>query len=152
MARKEKTVVITTEGRDKSKVFHITELSASEAEAWATRALFVMMNCGVEVPDDLMSAGLAGIAAIGIKSLSRVPYEMAKPLFDEMMECVCIIPDPKQPLVKRGKGGVGPMIEDDIEEVSTRLQLRKSVLELHLDFFLSAARSEQGEAAALSKA
>jgi hypothetical protein len=148
MARKEKAIVISTPGRDAGKMFHITELSASEAEAWATRALFVMMNCGVEVPDDLLSAGLAGIAAIGIKSLSRVPYEMAKPLFDEMMECIAIVPDPKQPLVKRGYGGVGPMIEDDIEEVSTRLQLRKAVLELHLDFFLSAARSEQGAAAA----
>ncbi|KAA1013031.1 hypothetical protein FVF58_09580 [Paraburkholderia panacisoli] len=137
MARKTKTLVIETAGRDAGKMFHITELSASEAEAWATRALFVMMNCGVEVPDDLMSAGLAGIAAIGIKSLSRVPYEMAKPLFDEMMACIAVVPDPKQPLVKRGYGGVGPMIEDDIEEVSTRLQLRKAVLELHLDFFFS---------------
>lgn len=139
--RKEKTIVITSEGRDKGKVFHITELPASQGEAWATRALFIMMNCGVEIPDDLLSAGLAGVAAIGIKSLSKVPYELAKPLFDEMMDCIAIIPDPKQPLVKRGCGGVGPMIEDDIEEISTRLQLRKAVLELHIDFFLSAARS-----------
>lgn len=138
--RKEKTIVIETEGRDKGKMFHITELSATQSEEWATRALFVMMNCGVEVPDNLLSAGLAGIAAIGIKSLSKVPYEMAKPLFDEMMGCIAIVPDPKQPLVKRGYGGVGPLIEDDIEEVSTRLQLRKAVLDLHLDFFLSAAR------------
>lgn len=148
MPRKEKTIVITTEGRDKGKMFHITELPASESEAWAARALFTMMNCGVEIPDDLLAAGLAGIAAIGIKSLSRVPYEMAKPLFDQMMECIAIVPDPKQPLVKRGYGGVGPMIEDDIEEVSTRLQLRKAVLDLHLDFFLTAARSGQEGAAA----
>jgi hypothetical protein len=142
MARKTKTIVIES-GRDAGKMFHITELPASQAEAWATRALFVMMNCGVEVPDDLLSAGLAGIAAIGIKSLARVPYELAKPLFDEMMECIAIVPDPKQPAVKRGYGGVGPMIEDDIEDVSTRLRLRKEVLTLHLDFFMSAARSEQ---------
>lgn len=149
--RKTKTIVIESEGRDKGKMFHITELSASQSEAWATRALFVMMNCGVEVPDDLLSAGLAGIAAIGIKSLSKVPYELAKPLFDEMMECVAVVPDPKQPLVRRGYGGVGPMIEDDIEEVSTRLQLRKAVLDLHLDFFLGAARSQQEAAAAAPK-
>jgi hypothetical protein len=147
MARKTKTVVIESEGRDKGKMFHITELPASQSEAWATRALFVMMNCGVEVPDDLLSAGLAGIAAIGIKSLSRVPYEMAKPLFDEMMECVAIVPDPKQPAVRRGYGGVGPLIEDDIEEVTTRLILRKAVFDLHLDFFLGAARSKPEAAA-----
>ncbi|PVX61234.1 hypothetical protein [Paraburkholderia unamae] len=144
--RKEKTIVITTEGRDKGKMFHITELPASQSEAWATRALFVMMNCGVEVPEDLLSAGLAGIAAIGVKSLSKVPYELARPLFDEMMDCIAIVPDPKQPLVKRGYGGIGPMIEDDIEEVSTRLQLKKAVLDLHLDFFLSAARSKDAAA------
>ena len=105
MARKNKTVVIESEGRDQGKMFFLTELSASQAEAWATRALFVMMNCGVEVPDDLLSAGLAGIAAIGIKSLSKVPYELAKPLFDEMMDCIAVVPDPKQPLIRRGYGG-----------------------------------------------
>ena len=30
-----------------------------------------------------------------------------------------------------------PLIEDDIEEVTTRLQLRKAVWNLHLDFFLT---------------
>jgi hypothetical protein len=141
--RKTKTIVIESAGRDQGKMFTVTELSASQAESWATRALFVMMNCGVEVPDDLLSAGLAGIAAIGIKSLTKVPYELARPLFDEMMECISIVPDPKQPMVKRGYGGVGPMIEDDIEEVSTRLQLRKAVLELHMSFFTSAATQKQ---------
>lgn len=147
MPRKEKTIVIATDGRDKGKMFHITELSSSQSEAWATRALFTMMNCGVEVPDDLLSAGLAGIAAIGIKSLSKVPYEMAKPLFDEMMDCVAFVPDPKQPAVRLGRAGVGPMTEDSIEEVSTRLQLRRAVLDLHMDFFLAAARSKQEAAA-----
>lgn len=152
MPRKSKTVVIEGDGRDHGKMFHLTELPASQVERWATRALFVMMNCGVEVPDDLLSAGLAGIAAIGIKSLSRVPYDLAEPLLDEMMSCVAIVPDPRQQAVKRGYGGVGPLIEDDIEEVSTRLVLRKAVFDLHLDFFLSAARSKQEAAAGAKKA
>lgn len=141
MPRKESTVTISAQGRDAGKVFRITELSSAQSEEWATRALFVMMNCGVEVPDNLLSAGLAGIAAIGIKSLSRVPYEMAKPLFDEMFQCIKIQPDPNIPNVVRA------LIDDDIEEVSTRLQLRKAVLDLHLDFFLGAARSKQEAAA-----
>jgi hypothetical protein len=149
--RKEKTVVIES-GRDKGKMFLIKELPASQVERWATRALFVMMNCGVEIPDNLLSAGLAGIAAVGIKSLTKVPYEQAEPLFDEMMTCIAIVPDPRQPLVKRGYEGVGPMIEDDIEDVTTRLVLRKAVFELHMDFFLGAARSEQEAAAVTTKA
>lgn len=149
--RKEKTVVIES-GRDKGKMFLIKELPASQVERWATRALFVMMNCGVEVPDNLLSAGLAGIAAVGIKSLTKVPYEQAEPLFDEMMTCIAIVPDPRQPLVKRGYEGVGAMIEDDIEDVTTRLILRKAVFELHMDFFLGAARSEQEAAAVTTKA
>lgn len=139
--RKEKTVVIES-GRDKGKMFVIRELPASQVERWATRALFVMMNCGVEVPDNLLSAGLAGIAAVGIKSLTKVPYEQAEPLFDEMMTCIAIVPDPRQPLVKRGYEGVGAMIEDDIEDVTTRLILRKAVFELHMSFFTGADRSK----------
>ncbi|NPT59106.1 hypothetical protein [Paraburkholderia elongata] len=145
MARKTSIVTISTRGRDIGKVFHITELSSAQSEEWATRALFVMMNCGVDIPDDLLSAGLAGIAAIGIKSLSRVPYEMAKPLFDEMWECIRIQPDPNIPNVIRA------LVESDIEEVSTRLTLRKAVLDLHLDFFRSAAPSQQEAAAAVAK-
>jgi hypothetical protein len=151
MARKTKTVQIEGEGRDQGKVFFLTELPSSQIEEWASRALFAMMNCGVEVPDDLLKAGLAGLMAIGIKSLSKVPYEMAKPLLDEIMSCVAIIPDPRQPAVKRGYMGVGPMIEDDIEEVSTRLILKKSVFDLHMDFFTGAARSKQEAAAEAPK-
>lgn len=149
--RKEKTVVIES-GRDKGKMFLIKELPASQVERWATRALFVMMNCGVEIPDNLLSAGLAGIAAVGIKSLTKVPYEQAEPLFDEMMTCIAIVPDPRQPLVKRGYEGVGAMIEDDIEDVTTRLILRKAVFELHMDFFLGAAPSKLEAAAETTKA
>jgi len=152
MARKTKTVQIEGEGRDQGKVFFLTELPAAQIEEWAARALFAMMNCGVEVPDDLLKAGLSGLMAIGIKSLSKVPYEMAKPLFDEMMSCIAIIPDPRQPAVKLGYMGVGPMVEDNIEEVSTRLILRKAVFDLHMDFFIGAARLKQEAAAEATKA
>jgi hypothetical protein len=139
-----KTSIFTaTEGRDRNKAFLITELSAAEAEDWAMRALFTMVNAGVEIPDELLGAGLAGLASLGIKSLTKVPYESAKPLFDTMMTCVQVLPDPKDHRTVRPL-----MTDDDIEEVSTRLALRKAVLNLHMDFFLGAARSKQDADAA----
>jgi hypothetical protein len=140
--RKTLTYTVTAEGRDKGKVFLITEMPASQAEEWATRALFTAMNYGVEIPDELLSAGLAGLAALGMKSLAKVPYDMVKPLFDEMMGCVQIVPDRANPQYAR------PLLEDDVEEVSTRLMLRKATLTLHLDFFLAAAPSTQAPVAA----
>ena len=126
MARKKVTVQIDTPGRDCGKNFVITEMSAWEAEEWAGQALFAMMNAGVEVPDGIASAGLAGIAALGIASLTKVSFDKAKPLLDRMMGCVEIQPSPS--VVRR-------LVEDDIEEVSTLLQLRKEVFNLHLSFF-----------------
>ena len=138
MARKESTVTITTEGRDKGKVFVLTELSCAQSEEWATRALFAMMNAGVEIPDNLMSAGLAGIAALGLQSLTKINYDAAKPLLDEMFTCIQI--RPSQNVTRE-------LVESDIEEVATRLQLRKEILYLHIDFFTAAAPSTSGSVA-----
>lgn len=142
MARKS-TVFTATDGRDKGKAFLLTELSAEDAEDWAMRALFVIVNAGVEVPDELLGAGLAGLAALGIKALTKVPYEAAKPLFDTMMRCIQLLPDPRDHRTVRPL-----MTADDIEEVPTRMKLRKAILDLHMGFFLDAARSTQAAEAA----
>jgi hypothetical protein len=52
------------------------------------------------------------------------------------------VPNPREPNIVR------PLIEDDIEEIATRLLLRKTTLELHLDFFRAAAPSIQAPVAA----
>lgn len=131
-----------TGGRDQGKRFLITEMPAAQGEEWAARALFALMSCGVEVPEDALSAGLAGLAAIGVRALGRVPFELAKPLFDQMMTCVQYEFEP-------GKvGGTRALIDDDIEEIGTRLQLRKVVLDLHLEGFIAAAQSTQASGAA----
>lgn len=137
MARKVTSLTITSEGRDKGKIFVITELPASQGEEWAMRALFLAMQSGVEIPDELAGAGLAGLAAVGIKSLARIPFDLAKPLFDQLMSCVQIVPDRANQQFTRA------LLEDDVEEITTRLQLRKAALMLHIDFFLSAAPSTQ---------
>ncbi|EIF30967.1 hypothetical protein BCh11DRAFT_06479 [Burkholderia sp. Ch1-1] len=137
------TVFTATDGRDKGKAFLITELPAEEAEDWAMRALFTMVNAGVEIPDELLGAGLAGLAALGLKSLTKVPYDAAKPLFQTMMQCVQVLPDPRDHRTVRPL-----MTDEDIEEVSTRLALRKAVMNLHMGFFLDAARSQSAADAA----
>lgn len=137
--RKTATVKIDAKGRDFGKVFVITEMSASQAEEWAARALFTMMNAGVEIPDNIAAAGLAGIAALGVGALTKVPFDAAKPLFDAMFTCVQVQPSPN---VMR------PLIEDDIEEVATRLRLRKEVFSLHTDFFTVAVASTSGQGTA----
>ncbi|WP_313387749.1 hypothetical protein [Achromobacter aegrifaciens] len=135
MARKQITLTIGAEGRDKGKVFILTELSAYDAEEWAGRALFSLMNAGVEIPDNIAEAGLAGVAAMGMKAIAKLPFESAKPLLEKMMDCVQIQPSPN---VTR------ELMSGDIEEVATLFTLRKKVLGLHLDFFTAAVPSTSG--------
>ena len=131
MARKESTFIAET-GRDKGKQFLITEMSASQAESWAFRVILAIGNAGIEIPDNLASQGMAGLMAVGYMNLLKIPFEAAKPLLDEMMGCVQIVPSPN---IKR------PLIEDDIEEVKTRLSIRKAIWDLHMDFFLGEEQS-----------
>ncbi|WP_086126171.1 hypothetical protein [Salmonella enterica] len=133
MARKEKFITIDGQGRDNDKVFHLTEMSASQAKWWAMRAIMAMGRGGVELPDDVRSMGMAALALEGLKALSKIPPEEARPLLDEMMECIQFVPDPKNRGIRR------PLIEDDIEEITTRLNLRAEVFRLHVDFFSPAA-------------
>ena len=135
MARRIKSVTITEDGRDKGKTFLLTEMSAHKAEKWAARALFAMVKSGVQMPDEMAQAGMAGIAAMGpglLSSLGNVKWVELEPLLDEMMGCIQIAPSPAliRPLCN---------IEgaEDIEEVKTLVTLRKEVLELHLGFSLA---------------
>jgi len=130
--RKEATVTIVAEGRDKGKVFRLREMSSQQAEAWASRLLLALANHGAEVPQNFFDTSMAGLAVIGIYGLTHVPWVEAKPLLDEMMGCVKIQPGPDprivRDLIDRGDDG------DDIEEVATRLRLKDEVLKLHLGF------------------
>lgn len=136
MARKKANYSVQDEGRDKGKLFVITEMSAARAESWAMRVLLALMASNVEVPESIgAELGMAALAEMGLKSLSGLKFEIAEPLLAEMLTCVQIIPDPSKTHVVR------PLIEDDIEEVMTRFKLRMEVFKLHTDFFTSAAPS-----------
>jgi hypothetical protein len=138
--RKTATVTITAEGRDKGKMFAITEMSADASERWALRAFFALMNTGIEIPADIAESGMAGIATMGLAALGKLPYYAAEPLLDDMWACVQAVPNPASP------GTVRALVDEDIEEVATRLQLRKEVFALHTDFFTAASTSTTGPA------
>lgn len=135
MGRRSKLVTLT-DGRDKGKQFRVHEMFADAGERWAFRALLAISRSGVNVPPGLFENGWAGLAAmmpylfvIGFQGLSGAKWEELDPLLTEMMECVKFQPPggyPEQPL------GSGLALQ--VEEVKSLLVLRRSVLELHVDF------------------
>ena len=137
--RKTKIFVVTDEGRDKGKRFVIKEMPAFQAENWAMRAFLALARSGVDISESLRSsgmAGLAGLAVSGLRALQGMDYGEAKPLLDEMLDCVHHMPDPKtpeftRPLILSTPDGEG----DDVQEVLTFMRLRKEVIDLHTSFF-----------------
>ncbi|BBT89459.1 hypothetical protein ACEV6G_08370 [Enterobacter ludwigii] len=133
MARKELYYTVEDKGRDNGKKFYIREMSATQAEWWAIRAILAMANNGINLPDNLSDMGMAGMAKVGLEMVAKIPPEDARPLLDELMKCVQAVPNPDDQSIKR------PLIDDDTEEVITRLKLRGEVFKLHVDFLTAAA-------------
>ncbi len=121
--------------RDAGKLFVVREMPASQAEKWAMRALLSVARSGIDI-GQAAGQGMLGIALMGVTALLSASWDDAEPLLDEMMACIQIKPDPSNPNVVR------PLIEDDIEEVRTRIDLRREVLELHVGFSLSGVVSK----------
>lgn len=142
MARQTKTVTIDAEGRDKGKAFFITELPASQGEWWAIRAFLAIAKSGFDVPASVMAMGMVGVKVILLKGFANLAAQEAKPLLDELFECIEYIPNPSKSTVKR------PLLEDDIEEIPTRWILRMEALSLHSDFFTAAANLTSESASA----
>lgn len=132
--RRTQIVNIAEEGRDFGKIFIITEMPASQAEKWATRALLALCKAGVDI-DGATTGGMAAFAVHGLQALSSIEFKDVEPLMDEMWACVKIQPG-TDPSVTRF------LVEDDIEEVATRLRLRLEVFSLHTGFSLADAQSK----------
>ena len=125
MARKTIDITITEEGsRDIGKVYHLTEMPAAQAERWALRAFQALARSGVDL-GELMDSGMQGLAVAGFRAFAFLPFQEAEPLLTEMMQCVQFKPNPN---------ALRPLVDDDIEEIRTRIQLRAEVLKLHTDF------------------
>jgi hypothetical protein len=144
--RKTASYTVTQEGRDLGKRFLITEMGAAQGESWAARALLALMANNAEIPENFAELGMAGLAELGLRALSSLRWEVLSPLLEEMMACVQIIPDAKKTQVVRS------LIEDDIEEIATRLSLRLEWWELHMGFLQAVAPSILGHGPAAKDA
>lgn len=133
MARKTVNYKVTDDGRDKGKVFVLTEMSAAQAEKWAMKAILAVTSSGIDLPPGFESMGMAGMAEVGIKALAGLRWEVAEPLLDEMWSCVQVMPSPSKPHVIRS------LIEEDIEEIITRIKIRTEIWKLHSDFLKAVA-------------
>lgn len=141
-----KTKQITIEyGRDKGRVFLITEMSAAHADNWAMRALIALANGGVDLGGLSPQQGMMGMAGVALDALGRLKADDAIPLLNELLDCVQIIPEGGQPRPLN-------MDFNDVEDFTTLWRLRKEVFALHTDFlqhaFGKTTESEREGAAA----
>ncbi|MBI1213621.1 MAG: hypothetical protein GC190_19355 [Alphaproteobacteria bacterium] len=127
--RKTKVFKVTAENRDKDKTFLLIEWPASVTEEWGMRALMAVAQSGVQLPEGVMGSGVAGVAALGLQAVMRVNSAEIVQLVNELMSCVMALPSGEaKPDLAR------PLIEEDIEEVTTRLILKGQVFELLTGF------------------
>lgn len=131
MALKKEIVLIVAEGRDKGKIFIVNEMPARQFEKWALKALTAMGRAGMEIPENIQEIGAMGLAILGFKALIKIDFEMAEQLMEDMFSYFEIQPDPNNSVIKR------PIIDSDIEEVTTRLKLRAVWWELQTGFQLA---------------
>lgn len=132
-------------GRDDGRKYLITEMSATAGEKWAFRVLNGLATSGVDLGRISPDMGWAGLAVIGIDAIARMPWPLQEPLLDEMWRCVQYV---------QASGAPRSLLEEDIEEVATRLELRERVVSLHLGFSLrdrlSALRAQMASRMATS--
>lgn len=130
MARNTKVVSFVgdeTAGRDKDKTYLLTEWPAAVGEKWAVRVLRALVRANVDLPSGLTEeGGWAALALVSVKALAGMEWDEGEALLDEMMTCVKIIRDAAHP-----DETTFPLLENDVEEISTRLRLRVEVFNLH---------------------
>ena|ERR1700722_18158261 len=132
------TTVTITEGRDKGKQFRITEWPCIQSENWILRAVFGLGKAGVEIPPEILQLGAAPTVYAIASQASRIPSRLGIRLAQELMGCVQIVE----------KSIVRSLVDNDIEDVTTRLRLKSEVLKLIFGFFVPAA--SQSSASAVS--
>lgn len=130
--RRIERLTVSAEGRDKGKVFVLTEMPADQGERWANRAALALTNTGAAIPDEALGAGWATLAALGVQALGMLRHENVQPMLDELWPaCVRFENKPGQPLQEVGQG-----INAVIEEVATRYSIYYALWKLHTGFSL----------------
>jgi hypothetical protein len=146
--RNTKTIIIERDGRDKGKMFMLTEMSAWNTNRWGLNCAKQLAKSGVELPQELVDMGIGGIIN-GIRNAVANPteegdfyttsllkaflYLMANvdedqlfKLLSDLIECVQL---------QTTDGAIIQLLpEHHIEESSTFNTLYKEVFQLHSFF------------------
>ncbi len=131
MARREVDYTVTDEGRDKGKTYHLTEMSCVQAEKWAIRTMRAMLLAGIPVSAEMIAGGIGSLANVNPALILNIDLDEVFALGEELMQCVSIKPDPMHPgLIRKN----AQMVESDIEEIRTRLNLKLAVYRLIVGF------------------
>jgi len=121
-------------GRDAGKSFHLVEMAAEPLEKWAIRVLCAA-NAADPALDLDINAGIPGLFGPVLKSLFKGDAYTLIALLDDLMTCIKVKPDPARPLVTR------PLLPGDIEEVATRVYLKREAFQLCTGFLLPGSSS-----------
>lgn len=125
-------IVSDSESRDFNKHYVITEMPAYQAEKWCYKAINGMIKSGIYVPEEINVLELPAqvLAFFGVTHFLKIDFEHLNPLLDEMMACVKIRANKDNPLLDRAINNE----MNDVEEVSTLINLRLEVFKLHMGF------------------
>jgi len=137
MARKTTVITISDDGRDKGKKFRINEPPCYQIDNMVTRAVFGLGRAGVTIPAEIIQLGAAPTAYFIGTQFNKLPWRLGLQLADELMACV------QRVETKLDRS----LVEEDIEELTTRLKLKGEVLKLIFGFFAIAASQTSGVAA-----
>lgn len=129
MGGRKTTTITISAGRDRGKTFRLTEWDAITIENWILRAVFGLGKAGVELPPEILELGAAPIAYAIATQAIKLPSRLGIRLANELMDCVKRVED------KLDRS----LVDQDIEDVTTRLQLKAEVLKLTFGFFVPAA-------------
>lgn len=112
--------------RDAGKVFRITELHPEQFESWLGRAVLSLGQAGVTISQEMVEAGVAGLANLSPAQLQMVPWTEMEPLLAAMLPSFALV-DSSDPASAR------PIKLGDVEELATLWRLRMEWIGLHLN-------------------
>ena len=110
-------IIAIDKGRDAGKTFKVKEMPVTKLEKWAARALLAVF--GSEMPAD-------------IRALSGLKWELAEPLYDELLGQIYRVPNPGKPddVIRLTPQNLDAHVED----VGTIYRLRWEAIAVCLDF------------------
>lgn len=132
-----KSSTITIDDRGKNLTFRIEEMPATRLEKWIVKALLLLSRArGTGDGKEVSLEEAAGVLLQdGVKALSKIDYDEAAPLLEEMLQCCTRI-----------DGGVAQKCTSDtvdgyIEDVQTLFKLKMEALKLNFSFFTASLSS-----------